>query len=284
MAETTNIAWTDSTMNPWIGCSKVSPGCDHCYAEGEAKRRGWAQWGPGEPRMLTSDNYWKQPLIWDRKAKAAGRRHRVFCASLADVFDNEVPQEWRVRLLNLIDATPNLTWLLLTKRIGNAAKMLPRDPLPNIWLGTSVVNQEEADRDIPKLRDTPAEVRFISYEPALGAVDFTPWLPNPPYEPLGIDWIIAGGESGRGARPMHPNWARSVRDQCKAAGVPFFFKQWGEYVGGGRDQNGWHHYHDNTWSPNADHDFGDGCVALRVGKKKADNVLDGARHMEFPTP
>ena len=99
-----------------------------------------------------------------------------------------------------------------------------------------------------------------------------------------LSWVICGGESGPGARPMHPNWVRGVRDQCKDAGVPFFFKQWGEYVGGARDQNGWHHYHDNTWSPNADHDFGDGCVALRVGKKKADNVLDGARHMEFPTP
>lgn len=235
MGERTGIAWTDATFNPWIGCTKVSPGCDRCYAERESERHGWAKWGIGEPRHRTSEAYWREPLKWDRKTKAIGKRTRVFCASLADVFDNEVPNKWRADLWGVIAATPNLDWLLLTKRIGNVAKMLPDSwglgGWLNIWLGISIVNQAEADRDIPKLLTTSAAVRFVSYEPALGPVDFArpplPFLNNTIEGERLIDWVIVGGESGPGARPFNLAWARSVIAQCKAAGVACFVKQLG---------------------------------------------------------
>jgi len=259
MGANSGIQWTHHTFNPWIGCTKVSPGCDHCYAEAYANRYGTAEWGIGQPRHLTSESNWNQPLKWNRIAEKNGIRFRVFCASLADVFDNEVPEEWRVRLWKLVYATPHLDWLILTKRIGNARHMLPlgafrEGPLPNLWLGASIVNQAEADRDIPKLLALPAHIRFLSMEPLLGPVDLThinvsmggsirKWwdalrgtstIEDPVFggggaAPGQIDWVIVGGESGSDARPMHPDWARSLRDQCQKAGVPFFFKQWGEY-------------------------------------------------------
>ena len=182
MGAKTGIAWCDSTFNAWVGCTKVSPGCDHCYAEALDARHRWGgavHWGAGVPRYRTSASNWAKPLAWNRKAAASGKRWLVFTNSLADVFDNEVPGEWRADLFALIRQTQNLTWLLLTKRIGIAWKYLPGVVLPNIWLGASVVNQEEADRDIPKLLATPAAKRFVSYEPSLEAVDFRPWLrPN----------------------------------------------------------------------------------------------------------
>lgn len=247
MGDKSSIEWTDATFNPWIGCTKVSPGCDRCYAERESERRGWAKWGVGEPRHRTSEAYWRAPLKWDRKAKATGKRTRVFCASLADVFDNEVPNKWRADLWGVIAATPNLDWLLLTKRIGNVAKMLPDSwglgSWPNIWLGISIVNQEEADRDIPKLLATPAAVRFVSYEPALAPFDLSRWIHEIPADNDGdrtghdgglisrIDWIIIGGESGPGARLFDIAWARSVIAQRKAAGVSCFMKQLGSRAG-----------------------------------------------------
>jgi protein gp37 len=264
MGANSGIQWTDHTFNPWIGCTKVSPGCDHCYAEAWASRYGTATWGNGQPRKLTSKSNWNLPLKWNREAEKNGVRYRVFCASLADVFDNEVPDEWRRRLWDLIRATPYLDWLLLTKRIGNAAKMCPTkiygDPIfSNIWLGISVVNQEEADRDIPKLLSIPARIRFLSMEPLLGPVnlrfpsgatgfsrfpdDFASWPEKEQDRWFSmqaratymarcelVDWVIVGGESGPGARPMHPDWARSLRDQCHAAGAAFHFKQWGEWA------------------------------------------------------
>lgn len=266
MSGESKIEWTDSTFNPWIGCTKVSPGCDHCYAEAWDRRfaeSGHAMhWGTGKARRRTSESNWRQPVRWnaahDAFFAAHGRRRRVFCASLADVFDNEVPPEWRADLFRLIEATPNLGWILLTKRIGNAAEMmflargghLPL--LPNVWIGATVVNQEEADRDIPKLLDTPAAKRFISIEPMLGDIRLGSFLQRSPsaafangcvtpdmpaWTRIGataIDWVICGGESGRHARPMHPDWARSLRDECSAAGVPFFMKQ----MGGTRDKRG----------------------------------------------
>lgn len=261
MAETTNISWTDSTFNPWIGCTKVSTaatgggGCDNCYAEALMDHRMHrVQWGPKGERSRTSKSNWAQPLRWERAHEAFfaehGRRRRVFCASLADVFDNAVPVEWRRDLFNLILSTPNLDWLLLTKRIGNAARMieevlpdnmkaLPADhalawPWPHVWLGASIVNQEEVDRDIPKLLAVPARVRFLSCEPLLGPINFEGLFANPGQSNDGtnaleaLDWVIVGGESGANARPMFPHWAASLRDQCEAAGVPFFFKQWGD--------------------------------------------------------
>ena len=264
MAENTKIEWCDHTWNPWIGCTKVGPGCDHCYAENLMdKRMGVAIWGPLNERVRTKDANWKMPLRWNAQADAFmaqhGRRQRVFCASLADVFDNAVDPQWRADLFGLIAATPNLDWLILTKRVGNVRGMLAElahgndpdlslldmMPLPNVWIGATIVNQAEADRDIPKLLAVPARVRFLSMEPLLGPVDLTgEWLTAKlgayPFKGLAsehrtrlvdlLDWVIVGGESGPGARPMHPDWARSLRDQCRAAGVPFLFKQWGEWA------------------------------------------------------
>lgn len=242
MAEHTAIEWCDHTFNPWEGCQKVGPGCDNCYAEARDQRfTGGRHWGSGAPRRRTSPSNWHQPVRWNLRAATEGRRARVFCASLADVFDNAVPPEWREDLFRLIASTPHLDWLLLTKRPGNVAAMLPFGwgaGWHNVWLGCTVVNQAEADRDIPKLLSIPAAVRFLSMEPLLGPVDLTA-IPRTRAEgfmrPLDgrfnrIHWAIVGGESGQNARPMHPDWARSIRDQCQAAGVPFLFKQWGEWA------------------------------------------------------
>lgn len=261
MGADTGIEWCDATFNPWSGCTKVSPACDHCYAEAQAKRapRTFGGWGPHAERKRTSESYWRQPLLWNKRAAKEGTRPRVFCASMADVFDNAVPEDWRADLWTLIGRTPHLDWLLLTKRPQNIAKMLPitdsnapgyrpwnmRWPWPNVWLGTTVENQAEADRRIPHLLAVPAAKRFLSCEPLLNAVDLRYLQPgDPPVEidalhgthgvlrPHGgrnakLDWIIAGGESGPKARPSHPESFRSLRDQCQAAGVAFFMKQMG---------------------------------------------------------
>lgn len=222
MAEVSAISWTDATFNPWIGCTKVSNGplgaCVNCYAESDNNRRGWVPgWGPGQPRRRTAPSNWKQPLKWNRHAGESGKPLRVFCASLADVFDNEVPQEWRDDLWALIRATPNLRWLLLTKRIGNAPKMLPADwPYANSGLGATIVTQEEWDRDWPKLDRLPAAFKFISDEPTLAQIDIGDARP---------DWIITGGESGPGRRPLNMDHVRSMRDQCSRNGITFHHKQ-----------------------------------------------------------
>lgn len=237
MGENSNIEWTRHTFNPWIGCQKVGPGCDHCYAEAWDARglqRQETRWGAHAGRTRTSPANWRKPLAWDKAAKSAGERHRVFCASLADVFDKHasILPEWRADLWALIKSTPNLDWMLLTKRPGNIAKMLPEDwgrGYANVWLGCTVVNQEEADRDVPKLFEVPAAVRFLSMEPLLGPIKIFDNSLGPDPDSLLLNLIIVGGESGPGARPMHPDWARSLRDQCNAAGVPFHFKQWGEW-------------------------------------------------------
>ena len=301
MGENTKIEWAHHTFNPWIGCTKVAPACDHCYAEADfATRRKVVQWGAGQPRKLTADSTWALPRRWNKEAERLGVRYRVFCASLADVFDNEVPTQWRISLVKLILDTPHLDWLLLTKRIGNAAGMLETafravhagregwadNVAPNVWIGASITSQAEADRDIPKLLAVPAAKRFLSMEPLLGPVDLGAWIGDeschvcrtrfygdemnlrpggvktvdfedqpededdirkvcPNCQTIntcgevdvvdeeemggGLHWVIVGGESGPNARPMHPDWACSLRDQCQAAGVPFLFKQWGEW-------------------------------------------------------
>lgn len=246
MVQGSKIEWTDHTFNPWIGCQRVARECDHCYAEAQNRRFvGGVNWGPGAFRRRTASAYWNEPRRWNAAGAAFeaahGRRQRVFCASLADVFDNAVPEHWRHELWQLIAATPALDWMMLTKRPQNIARFLPAgwgDGWANVALGVTAGTLAGAKRDIPVLQRIPARRRFISMEPLLERVDIC--------EELGIWWnqtegrwirrgdsgihlIIVGGESGPGARPMHPAWVRSLRDQAHAAAVPFCFKQWGEW-------------------------------------------------------
>jgi protein gp37 len=259
MGETTGIAWCDHTFNPWRGCTKVSAGCEHCYAETLSKRNPevLGSWGPAGSRSIGSESYWRQPEKWNRAAERAGIRRRVFCLSLGDVFEDR-PElvAPRSRLFDLISDTPHLDWLLLTKRPENIIRLADAAaptgfgaPAANLWMGVSVEDQATADERIPLLLQTPAALRFVSYEPALGPVSFRPWLgtecthEDAHVEPDTnavvcrrcedadlLDWLIVGGESGPGARPFDVAWARSAQDQCKAAGVAFFFKQAGSRV------------------------------------------------------
>jgi len=239
MAENSKIEWTDHTFNPWMGCTKISGACDNCYAEVQTARFKQVEWGPHADRRRTSADYWKQPLKWNRKAAAAGVRPRVFCASLADVFDNHksIEPEWRADLWVLIKATPNLDWLLLTKRPQNIHRFIPNDwgdGYPNVWLGTTVENQVEARTRIPHLVSTPAKVRFLSCEPLLGPLDLRSVEEPSPFgrqfyrlDAGEIHWVICGGESAPDSkrRDMKLSWAKSLADQCIQAGVPFLFKQ-----------------------------------------------------------
>lgn len=344
------IEWAHHTFNPWSGCEKVSAGCANCYAAAlpPGMRRG-AEWGKDRPRGPASDAYWRQPVAWDRAAAKAGERHRVFCASTADVFEaREDLDPWRDRLMALIALTPNLDWLLLTKRPEYAGSYLAApglyhrildaapffrlgtrrrdgiarsndrsligisDPTdlavwwPNLWIGTSVEDQAAADERIFHLLRIPARVRFLSMEPLLGPVRLDSVLTSVKdhgYDPHPIAWVIVGGESGRRARPMHPDWARALKDQCVAAGVPFFFKQWGEWAPeqAGNDWTGMyefdprdggaprHYWADSPYRRLA-RDVagrqpgevgGDTCV-LRVGKVAAGRVLDGRTWDQVP--
>jgi len=226
MAEVSAISWCDATFNPWIGCTKISPACAHCYAARDNQLRKWVPaWGevgqPATPRRRTKT--WGDPLKWNRKAAQTGYRPRVFCASLADVFDNEAPQAWRDDLWQLLRETPNLRWILLTKRIGNVPKMLPSDwPFPNAGLMSTLENQEAWDRDYPKLARTPAAWHGVSSEPLLGRIDIGDARP---------DWIITGGESGPGFRPLDMDAVRFLRDQCTRNGITFHHKQNGGFRG-----------------------------------------------------
>ncbi|MEW8253735.1 MAG: phage Gp37/Gp68 family protein [Candidatus Thiodiazotropha taylori] len=229
MAETTEIAWTDSTFNPWWGCTKVGPGCDHCYAEALDKRTGGSHWGLGtSPRILSADN-WRKPHRWQRQAEKDGSTRKVFCGSMCDWADKHAPEGQRDRLWQLIRQTSSLRWQLLTKRAPNIRKYLPDDwgnGYPNVWLGVTVENRKHGLRRLDVLREIPAKVRFLSIEPLLedlGNIDLT-----------GIHWVIVGGESGHHARPMNPEWVWRIKDQCWWQGIPFFFKQWG----GRKDKGG----------------------------------------------
>jgi protein gp37 len=238
VGDVTGIAWTTSTFNPWIGCTKVGPGCDHCYAEAWDQRfDGGAHWGPGAPRRRTNLQNWNKPRRWQRLRREALERgedpppHRVFCASLADVFDNEVPAEWRADLWRLIAECPDLEWQLVTKRLPNVATMAPAGGFPaNVIIIATIVNQDEADRDVPRLVRLPARgvAKWVgvSYEPALGWVDWRPWIQH-------LDWIIVGGESAQGgaaARLFDLRWARFTIGQCDVVGTPVFVKQLGAYA------------------------------------------------------
>ena len=321
MSAKTGIQWTDHTFNIAWGCTKVSPGCANCYAETLAKRYGFDVWGPGKDRRLFGEKHWNEPRKWNRAAEKEGRRHRVFCSSMADVFeDHPTIDAERAKLSKLIGETPWLDWQILTKRADRLREIAElvhffhdAPPAKNVWFGVSVENQETADERIPNLLATPAAVRFVSFEPLLGPVviddrhmtgdeEYWNFLSGRrgvtcqhrairPESTARIDWVIVGGESGPGARPMHPDWARSIRDQCAAASVPFFFKQWGEWALEGPlsarqccvDRTG------RFVEPLQRDLFPRGASAAdgwqlmyRIGKKKARRLLGGREWNEMP--
>lgn len=232
MGKDSKIEWTHHTFNPWWGCVKISPACKHCYAEAWAKRVGMDLWGGGSERRFFTEAHWRQPIKWNREAEQARKRRRVFCASMGDVFENKRELDpWRVRLWLIIAQTPWLDWLLLTKRPQNVARLVPwGNAWPhNVWLGTTAENQRWADERIPELLAQGAAIHFASCEPLLGPIDLSPWLGTPTKYNKTLNWVIAGGESGGRARPMNPEWAVDLRDQCVNAMVPFHFKQWGHW-------------------------------------------------------
>jgi protein gp37 len=346
MGANSKIEWTDHTFNPWIGCTKVHAGCANCYAERDMdKWLGKAKWGPAGTRVKTSAENWRKPLVWNRKAKAAGERRRVFCASLADVFedwpgpvldhdgnrlsisatgcvgprkagDYGPSSSWvmlddlRKQLFELIDATPWLDWLLLSKRPENVLRMWPLDECcgvdqtrdcggrncglcggvggvhnrrDNVWIGTSISDQPTADEWGPRLNELAdiCPIRFLSIEPLLGPVKIPPqclWAGS------GVKWVIVGGESGPNARPVHPDWVRSLRDQCQAAGVPFFFKQWGEFSPVPKCDDCTCVPGEVCCEPSRGKIMEDGNIMDRVGKKAAGRLLDGRAWSDFPQP
>lgn len=276
MAKNSQIEWTHHTFNPWWGCQKVSPACDNCYAELWAKRMGHQLWGKDSRRRFFSDAHWKEPLKWNEEARVSGRRDRVFCASMADVFERRVDLEKeRQRLWELIENTANLNWLLLTKRPQNVRRIAPwgTNWPANVWLGTTVENQTLAEKRLPFLLKIPAAVRFLSCEPLLGELNLTGWFKRNGFH--SIDWIITGGESGAASRPMHPDWASNLLNQCRSFNVPFHFKQWGQ------------------WAPVeiVSDQFGSRSVKLpnqrpiqmvKIGKKLAGRALEGTTWDEVP--
>lgn len=260
MGQETEIAWTDHTWNPWWGCVRVSPGCTNCYAQTFSRRVGFDIWGPTAQRRFFGESHWREPLKWNRLAFEAGKRALVFCASMADVFeDRDDLIEPRAKVFALIEQTPNLDWLLLTKRPQNmvkfAASAWPRMWPTNVWAGCTAEDQEWADKRIPHLLEVPAHTKFISYEPAIGPVDFRTHM-------RGLDWIIYGGESGGGSRPSDLAWARSVVAQTRGTRTAAFVKQMGAKA------------------------F-DGGERIRFNHPKGGDPLeweDGLRVREFPAP
>ncbi len=316
MAENSKIEWTDHTVNFWWGCSKVSPACAHCYAEGQAARFHAGLWGPDGERRVRVEAARREAMRYERRAVAEGRRFRVFTNSMSDFFEDRRDLDGaRLEALDVIRQTPHLDWLILTKRPEKIRDLLRNAmadamdagredlatwidawdfgrPAPaNVWLGTTVEDQERADLRIPVLLVVPAAVRFLSCEPLLGPVDLTSLdasgeldalrgtfddggLDTPIIRGPKLDWVICGGESGPHARPMHPDWARSLRDQCAAAGVPFLFKQWGEWI----------HSPDGVCRPGCDLRLFPDLHATfdKVGKKAAGRLLDGVEHNGYP--
>jgi protein gp37 len=317
MGENSKIEWCDHTFNPWHGCTKVSPACDHCYAESFAKRIGYSEagkhfpiWGQDAGRRFFGDKHWAEPLKWNREAQAAGVSRRVFCGSMCDVMEDyngtehlvrEGIEESRQWLYRLIETTPYLDWLLLTKRPQNYSRFFPQAWIlrgfpSNVWLGTTMESPDYFWR-VNSLREMyGVSVRFLSIEPLLqnlGALNLE-----------GINWVIVGGESGSGARPTHPDWVRSIRDRCVGASVPFFFKQWGDYRPqfpqypdeyGSEDDNSICTgrefpsegvlYRSGYFYDGVEHQPHTGSGAWwieRVGKKAAGRLLDGREWNERP--
>ena len=269
MGKNSHIEWTHHTFNPWWGCAKVSPACTHCYAETLANRFGGVIWGVKGQRRFFGNAHWNEPNKWNTEAQLAKTRFRVFCASMSDVFEDRRDLDTeRVKLWALIEKTKSLDWLILTKRPEAVKKLVPWGEkwLDNVWLGTSVENQEWADKRIPQLLATPAKIRFLSCEPLLGALDLRRYTKKD-----GIHWIIAGGESGSGARPMHPDWVRQIRDFAKKQGIAFHFKQWGNFAPVPKKSLGRMHF-----------TFPDNIVMVLRHKGVNGRNLDGKTHDEFP--
>ena len=281
------IEWTDETWNPVTGCTKVSEGCDHCYAETIAHRFTGTKAYPNGFDVTLRPERLDQPLRWKRPRK-------VFVNSMSDLFHKDVPDDYIARVFAVVALAPQHTFQVLTKRPGRMRSLLSSEqfesavflategrfegcfpwPLPNVWLGTSVENQKWADVRIPLLLDTPAAIRFLSCEPLLGPIDLFAWNID---RGMRVDWVIVGGESGPHARPMHPDWARQLRDDCLTAGIPFHFKQWGEWVT--EDQAP----EDIILPGLSTYLLGDDEPDFyKVGKKAAGREIDGQTWDEYP--
>lgn len=286
MSDKTGIEWTEATWNPVTGCSKVSQGCKHCYAE-----RDWARLSAPRPtpniytgRAFTDvrchPERLDQPFRWSKP-------RRIFVNSMSDLFHENVPDSFIKEVFRVMATEAHHTFQVLTKRAKRMRDLLIRwredgtfryhdDMAPaSIWLGVSVEDQAAADYRIPLLLRTPAAVRWISAEPLLGPINLVEAFDSEP----SLDWIVAGGESGTHARPMHPDWVRSLRDQCATAGVPFLFKQWGEYA-----EDRQHGKATGLSGPIRACRFDDGTLVERIGKKAAGRHLDGKLHDEYPSP
>jgi protein gp37 len=264
MGKNSKIEWTHHTFNPWWGCTRVSQACVHCYAEAWSKRVGKKIWGPKAPRRFFGEAHWRGPIKWNEEATKLRIRARVFCASMADVFEARKDLDpWRNRLWKLIEETPQLDWLLLTKRPQKILDAVPWSKCwpQNVWIGTTVEDQESAEDRLPYLSKVPAHVRFISAEPLLSELKIERWLGST------IDWVITGGESGPKARPSSPSWFRSLHLQCMRADVPFHFKQWGDWAPGDGINL--------AMERKSTQEVQDGTLMFRVGKKEAGRLLDG---------
>jgi protein gp37 len=269
VAKNSKIEWTSHTFNPWWGCVKMSPACKFCYAESWSKRLGQQVWGISADRRFFGEQHWLEPLAWNREAERQGTRARVFCASMGDVFeDRDNLDSERKKLWHLIERTPALDWLLLTKRPDRVRAAVPwTDSWPdNVWIGTTTENQEWADKRLEALADIPAKVRFISAEPLLGPLELGKWAKH-------VNWVITGGESGPNARPSSPSWFRALMNECMSADIPFHFKQWGDWAPGQGENLA------KVRKASAE----DGTPMFRVGKKTAGRLLDGETWNGLPT-
>jgi len=299
----TLIEWTDASWNPIVGCTEVSPGCANCYAARLAASRlahvpaykGLAVIQPEGSLRGQRNIRWTGKVRWLRERRDEPKRwkkaRRIFVCDMGDLFHEDVKDEWIEHVMTVFMDCKRHTFQVLTKRPERMFAWFSKEwkihghwakPLPNVWLGVSVENQAMADKRIPLLLQTPAAVRFISAEPLLGPVDFgepiRQWCRDHQIEErTSLDWIIAGGESGPHARPMHPDWARQIRDWCQQRGVRFFFKQWGEWsTTYGKDRPRTH-----LPCPPLTNTF---TGMSKIGKKKAGRLLDGREWNEFPAP
>lgn len=298
MGMNTKIEWCDATWNPWIGCQSVSEGCRFCFARRDfARKSRWADcWGPPEStqRKRTSDANWRKPLAWNRQAEVMGVRRKVLCASLADVFEDAPQVEgWRRELWRLIEDTPWLDWLLLTKRIENVFKFVPHLWmgqalwLANVWMGVSTEDQKNFDErwQVAKRLVSTVPVLFFSCEPLLGKIV----LPDDFLQVVETSrtrlWTLVGGESGPNARPTTVEWVRMLRDQCQASGTPFHFKQWGRWLPFGQQPELWNYetsmFYEKLYATAEFKRLGQRDY-FAVGRERAGRRLDGREWDESP--